>query len=146
MLAHLLFFQLLALTVDIADAQGPAIGGNHSAATIPFWQQYNYCQGRNIIPGTTWQPLQNAKMIKLQVLHRHGARSPALGVVPGDQTQWYQCGNPDEFVFMNQGDSLSANRSPYMKEQVVIDGAFAYTLWKGNCDIGGFAKGWYLFY
>jgi len=37
---------------------------------------------------------------------------------------------------MNQGDILSSGRSPYMKEQVVINGAFNYTLWQGDCDIG----------
>jgi hypothetical protein len=56
--------------------------------------------------------------------------------VPGDTTPWYQCGNPDEFVFMNPGDRLSDKRSPFMKEMTTIDGAFAYTMWEGNCDAG----------
>ncbi|KAL2787997.1 histidine phosphatase superfamily [Aspergillus keveii] len=114
-------------------ANTPVIGGNHSASTTPFWQNYNYCQGRNL--GATWSPLKDANMVKLQVMHRHGGRSPAM-TVPGDTTPWYQCGNPDEFVFMNPGDRLSDKRSPFMKEMTTIDGAFAYTMWEGNCDAG----------
>ncbi|EMC98522.1 hypothetical protein BAUCODRAFT_138258 [Baudoinia panamericana UAMH 10762] len=68
--------------------------------------------------------------------HRHGARSPATGPVPGDSTPWYQCGNPDEFTFTNEGDYLEPGRSPYMKEQITIDGLFNYTFWQGNCDLG----------
>ncbi|KAF2168555.1 hypothetical protein M409DRAFT_21306 [Zasmidium cellare ATCC 36951] len=80
--------------------------------------------------------MQDAELIKLQVMHRHGARSPAAGKVPGDNTEWYQCGNPDEFMFMNQGNIVEGERSPFMKEESVIDGAFSYVLWKGNCDAG----------
>jgi hypothetical protein len=61
--------------------------------------------------------------------------------VPGDKTPWYQCGNPDEFVFMNPGDRLSDKRSPFMKEMTTIDGAFAYTMWEGNCDAGKLYRG-----
>jgi len=68
--------------------------------------------------------------------HRHGARAPVLAKIPGDDTEWYQCGNPDEFTFMNQGDTLSPTRSPYMKEQIVINGAYNESLWQGNCDVG----------
>lgn len=57
-------------------------------------------------------------------------------MIPGDQTQWYQCGNPDEFMYMDSSDALSSTRSPFMKEQTVLNGAFAYTFWKGNCDLG----------
>ncbi|RMD42211.1 hypothetical protein DV735_g2901, partial [Chaetothyriales sp. CBS 134920] len=110
---------------------------SHSDATSPFWQDYTYCQGRTIAPGGgEWAPLKDAQIVKLAVLHRHGARSPALGKLPNDDTEWYQCGKPDEFVFMNKGESLAAARSPFMKEEVIIDGAFASKLWKGNCDIG----------
>ncbi|KAF3403518.1 Counting factor 60 [Penicillium rolfsii] len=119
---------------DQGAANTPIIGGNHSAATTPFWRHYDYCQGRNI--GAEWSPLRDAHMVKLQVMHRHGGRSPALASIPGDTTPWYQCGHPDEFVFMNSGDTLSNNRSPFMKEMATIDGAFAYTMWEGNCDVG----------
>lgn len=37
---------------------------------------------------------------------------------------------------MNQGDTLSPTRSPYMKEQIVINGAYNESLWQGNCDVG----------
>ncbi|KAJ5698643.1 hypothetical protein N7462_000648 [Penicillium macrosclerotiorum] len=119
---------------DQEAATVPTIGGNHSATTTPFWKQYNYCQGRNI--GATWSPLKNAHMVKLQVMHRHGGRSPGSTPIPGDTTKWYQCGNPDEFAFMNMGDTISDNRSPFMKEMASIDGAFAYTMWEGDCDLG----------
>ncbi|CEJ56879.1 hypothetical protein PMG11_05594 [Penicillium brasilianum] len=99
---------------DQGAANTNIIGGSHSATTTPFWQQYNYCQGK----------------------HRHGGRSPASSPVPGDTTQWYQCGDPDEVVFMNKGNKISDNRSPFMKEMATIDGAFAYTMWQGNCDLG----------
>jgi hypothetical protein len=29
-------------------ANTPVIGGNHSASTTPFWQEYNYCQGKSV--------------------------------------------------------------------------------------------------
>lgn len=37
---------------------------------------------------------------------------------------------------MNQGNEIERGRSPFMKEKSVIDGAFSYVLWKGNCDAG----------
>jgi hypothetical protein len=37
---------------------------------------------------------------------------------------------------MNKGNKISDNRSPFMKEMATIDGAFAYTMWQGNCDLG----------
>ncbi|KAK5700995.1 hypothetical protein LTR97_005514 [Elasticomyces elasticus] len=129
---------VLALATWAAYGEAPvvALSGNHSDATLPFWQDYTYCQGRMIEPRKAWQPLPNAIMVKLQVMHRHGARAPAFSKIPGDDTEWYQCGNPDEFTFTNQGDVLSPGRSPYMKEQIVIGGAFNQTLWQGNCDVG----------
>ncbi|KAL2847621.1 hypothetical protein BJX68DRAFT_268017 [Aspergillus pseudodeflectus] len=82
------------------------------------------------------EPTPVAHMVKLQVMHRHGGRSPGSSRIPGDTTPWYQCGNPDEFVFMNMGNRISDNRSPFMKEMTTINGAFAYTMLQGNCDLG----------
>jgi hypothetical protein len=43
---------------------------------------------------------------------------------------------PDGFVFMQNGSTLSPDHTPFMQDQEVIDGAFAYTFWKGDCDAG----------
>lgn len=39
-------------------------------------------------------------------------------------------------MYMDASDTVSENRSPFMQEQTVLNGAFAYALWKGNCDLG----------
>jgi len=82
--------RLVALAATLsAIAYGDVVpmSGNHSASTLPFWESYTYCQGeyrvlvktaamrvltwslgRIVEPNSTWQPLENATMVKLQVM------------------------------------------------------------------------------
>jgi hypothetical protein len=101
--------------------------GAHSRMRI--WSNYKSCTCYRSVP-------YMFSVLTLSNRHRHGGRSPGSSRIPGDTTPWYQCGNPDEFVFMNMGNRISDNRSPFMKEMTTINGAFAYTMLQGNCDLG----------
>ncbi|KAK9765303.1 hypothetical protein K7432_006473 [Basidiobolus ranarum] len=101
-----------------------------------IYKDYNYCQGISPVAKKTYHPIHGAKLQKVQVMMRHGDRTPATSVLPGDHTNYNICAQPAEYTFT--AASHLKHASAYLKSNIEIssDNLFAGSFWKGNCELG----------
>ncbi|KAF9579277.1 hypothetical protein BGW38_004526, partial [Lunasporangiospora selenospora] len=85
-----------------------------------LYGDYDYCQGIN--PSRkTYKPMNGAELEKVQVLFRHGDRTPS-SIIPGDNTNYNICSNPAEFNFLASSSQNSQLNyaSPFLKTNIVV--------------------------
>ncbi|ORY06309.1 phosphoglycerate mutase-like protein [Basidiobolus meristosporus CBS 931.73] len=101
-----------------------------------IYADYDYCQGINPISGKTYEPIRGAQLQKVQVMMRHGDRTPATSVLPGDHTNYDICARPAEYTY-SAGNRLESG-SPNLRSNIEIsdDNLFAGSFWRGNCELG----------
>ncbi|GJJ73342.1 hypothetical protein EMPS_05700 [Entomortierella parvispora] len=99
-----------------------------------LYNNYNYCQGITPVAKQTYQPIAAAKLLKVQVMMRHGDRTPTA-VLPGKQVDYDICSNPAELTSVGGN---SKTQSPLLKPLITIteDNPFADIFWTGNCEVG----------
>ncbi|KAF9319792.1 hypothetical protein BG003_008086 [Podila horticola] len=106
-------------------------------AQPPDYSDYNYCTGITPVANKTYTPLAGAKLQKVQILMRHGDRTPSM-MMDGDETVYNICGNPQEAVYP-AGSAYGASPLP-LKANIVVSKSnmFADKYWPigSNCEIG----------
>ncbi|KAG0214052.1 Acid phosphatase-like protein 2 [Mortierella sp. GBA30] len=118
-----------------AQVAGQSVGNGD------IYSDYNYCQGISPIAHKTYKPMKDAVLKKVQVMMRHGDRTPA-SILPGDHTNYNICNNPAEYNFVasNDGHELYKKSSPALKTNIVVsekENPFAAEFyWRGNCEVG----------
>ncbi|KAF9576597.1 Acid phosphatase-like protein 2 [Mortierella alpina] len=123
----------MAVLITQAAAQPSARG---------LYSDYNYCQGITPVAHKTYKPVENATLRKVQVMMRHGDRTPSE-VLPGDKTNYNICSQPAEYDFMASNDQqphLRKTSSPFLKSNIVVSEEenlyAAKSYWRGNCEVG----------
>ncbi|KAF9574313.1 Acid phosphatase-like protein 2 [Mortierella alpina] len=109
-------------------------------ASGDIYSDYNYCQGITPIAHKTYQPIKNGTLRKVQVMMRHGDRTPS-SVLPGDNTNYDICARPAEYSFVATNDqNLRKTSSPILKSNILVsteENLFAaQSYWRGNCEVG----------
>ncbi|KAG0046317.1 Acid phosphatase-like protein 2 [Gryganskiella cystojenkinii] len=131
------FLKISLAVVAILAAQ--VAGQSSNTTTDPIYSDYNYCQGISPVAHKTYQPIKGAKLHKVQVMMRHGDRTPAY-VLPGDHTNYNICSQPAEFNFManNKNSKVASSSSPFLKNNILVsdENLYASSYWGGNCEIG----------
>ncbi|KAF9988216.1 Acid phosphatase-like protein 2 [Mortierella antarctica] len=122
---------VIAVLVTQAAAQPSARG---------LYSDYNYCQGITPVAHRTYKPVENATLRKVQVMMRHGDRTPSE-VLPGDDTLYDICSHPAEYSFMATNDhNLRKTSSPILKSKILVSDENLYvaagSYWRGNCEVG----------
>ncbi|GJJ72955.1 hypothetical protein EMPS_05313 [Entomortierella parvispora] len=130
---HFLKISLAVVAVLAAQVAG------QSSNSTNIYANYNYCQGISPIAHKTYAPIKGAKLHKVQVMMRHGDRTPSY-VLPGDHTDYDICSQPAEFNFManNQNSKIASTQSPFLRSNILVsdENLFAPTYWRGNCEVG----------
>lgn len=98
---------------------------------------YDYCQAGKLSP-FKYKPLKNAELLKVQVITRHGDRTPEVGVIPGDKTVW-DCNPVHGYGYSELEDNTRQSLGTMEMENYVkipdllLKGKH---FWKGSCDLG----------
>ncbi|KAJ3040874.1 Acid phosphatase-like protein 2 [Rhizophlyctis rosea] len=90
---------------------------------------YSYCQAA-YPETTTYQPIPSARLQTLQIITRHGDRSPSLSL-PYEPTPWDMCDTPSEII---QLDEMQSPSQPFIRKMHIPHATPSY--WKGNCNLG----------
>ncbi|KAG0375254.1 Acid phosphatase-like protein 2 [Mortierella sp. AD032] len=136
---HVLSFSLgvvafLAAQVAGQSTAAPATNNNNNN-NGNLYADYDYCQGIVPIAGKTYKPVKGATLQKVQILMRHGDRTPST-VLPGDKTNYNICSNPAE---LNLISSSSTHSGPALRTNILVspeENLFASQYWSGNCEVG----------
>ncbi|KAI9599256.1 histidine phosphatase superfamily [Syncephalis fuscata] len=108
-----------------------ALGQNNSTNYV-----YNYCQA-DYPANHTYQPLADARLVHVQMLIRHGDRSPVMTILPNEMADW-RCEDVHE---VNQIIGTDGNHptTGAVSQRVVIPAKKPYrnAIWSsGTCIIG----------
>ncbi|KAF9904481.1 hypothetical protein EC991_002641 [Linnemannia zychae] len=125
---HVLSFSLGVVAFLAAQVAGQSAAPESSNN---LYADYDYCQGISPIAGKTYKPIKGAKLQKVQVLIRHGDRTPST-ILPGDKMHYNICSNPAEL-------NLISPSGPTLRTNILVSSAenpFASQYWPGNCEIG----------
>ncbi|KAF9962596.1 Acid phosphatase-like protein 2 [Mortierella alpina] len=131
---HILSPILAALAVLVAQ------GASQPSPNGGIYNDYDYCQGITPIAHKTYQPIKNGSLRKVQVMMRHGDRTPST-VLPGDNTNYDICARPAEYNFVATDDKdFRKNSSPILKSNILVSSEenlfAARSYWRGNCEVG----------
>ncbi|KAG0301713.1 hypothetical protein BGZ97_002654 [Linnemannia gamsii] len=124
---------LVALfAAQVAGQSAPSSNDN-------LYANYDYCQGVTPIAGKTYKPIKGATLQKVQVLIRHGDRTPSA-VLPGDKTNYNICSSPAEYNLIAPASSHSLHTAgPALRTNILVspsENLFASGYWSGNCEVG----------
>ncbi|KAF8948877.1 hypothetical protein BGZ47_001613 [Haplosporangium gracile] len=128
---------LVALFVaQVTGQSAPTSNSNNGN----IYANYDYCQAITPIAGKTYKPIKGAMLQKVQVLMRHGDRTPST-VLPGDKTNYNICSNPAEYNLVSSpsSHSLPSSSSPALRTNILVspeENVFASSYWGGNCEVG----------
>ncbi|KAG0079377.1 Acid phosphatase-like protein 2, partial [Linnemannia elongata] len=119
------------LAAQVAGQSAPASNNEN------IYANYDYCQGASPIAGKTYKPIKGATLQKVQVLMRHGDRTPST-VLPGDKTNYNICSNPAEYNLVAPASAHSLPSSALRTNILVSpsENLFASAYWGGNCEVG----------
>ncbi|KAJ3280202.1 Acid phosphatase-like protein 2 [Borealophlyctis nickersoniae] len=100
----------------------------------PDPRPYNYCFAPLPEPAT-YEKVPNARLQSLQIISRHGDRSPSIAL-PHENVAWAECTGPEEFMYLadrksEAGDGLGR---VFAREMKIPEGIRGY--WDGNCNLG----------
>ncbi|KAJ2865753.1 hypothetical protein FB639_005077, partial [Coemansia asiatica] len=100
--------------------------------------KFNYCQA-NYPSSSTYTSVANTTLEFVQLIVRHGDRTPAL-VVPGQDVTW-NCDKYSENIYLKSSTASSVSSSALVNQKVEIpawNGKYGYSnqLWKGTCSVG----------
>ncbi|KAI9599240.1 histidine phosphatase superfamily [Syncephalis fuscata] len=109
--------------------------GNHSI-------DYTLCQA-NFPTWSTYKPLNNAQLVHIQLVTRHGDRAPVVGILPYEQADW-QCADAQEATHMLTPDNdedaslMLASTTGYIRRIVIPESkAYPRAIWSsGTCTVG----------
>ncbi|KAJ1798941.1 hypothetical protein LPJ75_006756, partial [Coemansia sp. RSA 2598] len=99
---------------------------------------FNYCQA-DFPSNASYVPVANATLEFVQVVVRHGDRSPAL-VAPHQDVTW-NCDKYSENVYLKSDTTSEVSSSALVNQKTEIpvwNGKYGYSnqLWKGSCNVG----------
>ncbi|KAK5801848.1 histidine phosphatase superfamily [Linnemannia elongata] len=131
---HVLTFSLGLVAVLAAQVAGQSAPASNNEN---IYANYDYCQGASPIAGKTYKPIKGATLQKVQVLMRHGDRTPST-VLPGDKTNYNICSNPAEYNLVAPASAHSLPSSALRTNILVSpsENLFASAYWGGNCEVG----------
>ncbi|KAF9205247.1 hypothetical protein BGZ59_000566 [Podila verticillata] len=122
------------LTITLAVAVVLSV---QASAQIPDYSDYSYCNGISPIANKTYSPLEGATLQKVQIMMRHGDRTPS-SMLDGDDTVYNICGNPQE-AFYPAGSAYGASPLP-LKANIIVSNSNMFASGKywpsSNCEIG----------
>ncbi|KAF9285127.1 Acid phosphatase-like protein 2 [Mortierella alpina] len=111
---HILKPTLAAITVLVVQVT------SQPSAYGDLYSDYDYCQGITSIAHKTYQPIKNGSLRKVQVIMRHGDRTPST-FLPGDNTNYDLCSRPAEYNFVADGDQeLRRTAGPILRSNVLV--------------------------
>ncbi|KAJ1861262.1 hypothetical protein LPJ57_006548 [Coemansia sp. RSA 486] len=125
----------------LAAAQGTTVSTTYNTdiASYNFDDSaFNYCQA-NYPSSSSYNSVANATLEFIQMVVRHGDRTPVL-VVPGQDVTW-NCNNYSENIYLKSSTTSSVSSSALVNQKVEIpafNGKYGYSnqLWKGTCNVG----------
>ncbi|KAG0079376.1 Acid phosphatase-like protein 2 [Linnemannia elongata] len=130
--------QVLGISLGLVALAASQATAQPSTNTSDLYSDYNYCQGITPIAYKTYKPMKGATLNKVQVMIRHGDRTPSY-FLPGDKTNYNICSNPAEISIMANSDDIQASGTPKLRTNIVVspeDNLYASTYWPGNCEVG----------
>ncbi|KAH7046316.1 histidine phosphatase superfamily [Linnemannia elongata] len=130
--------QVLGISLGLVALAASQAAAQPSTNTNDLYSDYNYCQGITPIAYKTYKPMKGATLNKVQVMMRHGDRTPSY-FLPGDKTNYNICSNPAEISIMANSDDILASGTPNLRTNIVVspeDNLYASTYWPGNCEVG----------
>ncbi|OAQ34044.1 hypothetical protein K457DRAFT_15236 [Linnemannia elongata AG-77] len=77
--------QVLGISLGLVALAASQAAAQPSTNTSDLYSDYNYCQGITPIAFKTYKPMKGATLNKVQVMMRHGDRTPSY-FLPGDKT------------------------------------------------------------
>lgn len=109
--------------------------------TAKFWfpgSPYTYCDA--VFPSAdSYEPLPNAELKMVQVVVRHGDRSP-VHLIPHDKTRW-TCDKIVENMSLHAAGQLKTNSTGSFTQVIEIPEwnkkyGFSNQVWQGSCEVG----------
>lgn len=108
---------------------------NHDKKTS-YWP-LNYC-GADMMDPVEYKPLKNAGLVNVQIIHRHGDRSPNH-VLPFEDVTWH-CDTHEEIAFSYSAHSRphSTTKKRYFTNRRLLTPTqeFGSAFWQGSCVQG----------
>ncbi|KAJ1921832.1 hypothetical protein GGI09_002409 [Coemansia sp. S100] len=99
---------------------------------------YNYCVA-DYPDDQTYNAVPDAKLELVQVVVRHGDRTP-VHLLSNDNTTW-TCDEVAENIYLNGADQPATNTTGAFRQLIEIpswNGKYGYSnqVWRGSCDVG----------
>ncbi|RKP07578.1 histidine phosphatase superfamily [Thamnocephalis sphaerospora] len=141
-------FLALLLATGLSWYMGVPVGllkRPHTSYAPPTDDDYTLCEAKTP-DHTTYRTLPGAQLVHIQVVTRHGDRTPAMAILPNEQADW-RCDNAEEVTQLADSstdasdakDSEHAQRIGAYQRRVVVPKRPAYrnTVWSsGSCSLG----------
>ncbi|KAJ2254315.1 hypothetical protein GGI13_002228 [Coemansia sp. RSA 455] len=137
---------VVVITVALVAAAAVANGSPASSSSFgvgvsayPFDDaSYNYCVA-DYPDDQTYNAVPDAKLELVQVVVRHGDRTP-VHLLSNDNTTW-TCDEVAENIYLNGADQPATNTTGAFRQLIEIpswNGKYGYAnqVWRGSCDVG----------
>lgn len=126
------FILVLALTCNAVVVRRPSRPTTTTNSTPLVEFPYNYCHAAKPV-SSSYVPLKDAELVKVQLMVRHGDRTP-LVFLDNFSERW-ECDEGSSKSQSNAGkNTVSALTENYVR--IPKNYPFKNVLWEGSCDSG----------
>ncbi|OMJ24701.1 Counting factor 60 [Smittium culicis] len=134
-----IFMSYLLCTVRMAySLEKQHIFKNANEDYFHSLKERNFTCKAKKIESSTYTPLENSTLVFVQVLTRHGARTP-IYLIQNEENDWYNCSYLKEYSAIENKNNSSQNEIRINKNYLIPKKNkhnLSRFYWEGNCALG----------